>query len=278
MQIAKRSSLLFTVLLFGCATLPVFRDRASIADDIAGKAGFSKEYVKAGSFTLLTYHRFNKSSDKIRIYIEGDGKAWETKHRLSDDPTPSNPVALRLAALDPADNIIYIARPGQYSASGVGDCDVKYWSGRRFAPEVVGSMDRVIDILKEKSGAKYLELIGYSGGAAIAVLVAARRSDVIALRSVSGNLNTKAWCDYHHVSQLDGSMNPMDVAQKVAHIPQRHFVGSADKIVPVAIAESFVKMEGDKNYERITIVDGVSHNDGWCKRWHDLLLLGAIYE
>jgi len=91
-------------------------------------------------------------------------------------------------------------------------------------------------------------------------------------------LNTNAFCAYHHVSQLDGSMNPLDAAQKVARIPQRHFVGSIDKIVPFVIAESFVKMEGDKNYERITIVDGVSHNDGWCKRWHDLLLLGAIYE
>lgn len=277
MQIAKRSSLLVvTVLMFGCTSLPVFMGRPSVADDIAGQAGFSKEYVKAGGFTLLTYHRFSKSSDKISIYIEGDGKAWETKHRLSDDPTPSNPVALRLAAVDPADNVIYIARPGQYSASGFADRDSKYWSGRRFAPEVVGSMDRVIDILKARSGAKYLELIGYSGGGAIAVLLAARRSDVVSLRTVSGNLNTKAWCTYHHVSQLDGSLDPIDVAQKVAHIPQRHFVGSADKVVPIAIAEFFVKMERDKNYERITMVDGASHNDGWDKRWRDLLLMQLL--
>lgn len=259
------------VLMIGCATTSMFMDRAFIADDIAGKAGFSKEYVKAGGFTLMTYQRVNKPSDRISIYIEGDGRAWETKYRLSDDPTPSNPVALRLAAVDPADNVVYIARPGQYSPSGLPDCDSQYWSAKRFAPEVVGTMDRVIDILKEKAGVKYLELVGYSGGGAIAVLVAARRSDVVALRTVAGNLDTNTFCAYHHVSQLYGSMNPLDVARKVARIPQRHFVGTKDRIVPFAVVESFVTMEGQGEQESITIVKDASHNDGWFKRWRKLL-------
>ena len=259
--------LLIAASALGCATI-----------NIAGKASLTKEYIKAEGFTLMTYQRFDKRSDSVSIYIEGDGRAWETKHRLSDDPTPSNPVALKLAVIDPADNVAYIARPGQYSPSGSPDCDSKYWSGFRFAPEVVESFNRAIDILKEKSGAKYLELVGYSGGGAIAILVAARRSDVVALRTVAGNLDPKAVSEYHHVSQLDGSMNPLDVAQKVAHIPQRHFVGSKDKVVPLAIIESFVKMEGDKDYERITVVDGVSHNDGWYKRWKILLSMPLIAD
>lgn len=272
-NIYKLILLFVTASVFGCATIPMLMGRSSTADDIAGKAGFTKEYIKAGDFTLMTYQRFNKPADKISIYIEGDGRAWETKHRLSDDPTPSNPVALRLAAVDPADNVAYIARPGQYSLSGFPECGPKYWSGSRFAPEVVGSFDKAIDALKEKSGAKYVQLVGYSGGGAIAVFVAARRGDVTALRTVAGNLNTSAWCAYHHVSQLDGSMNPLDVARKVAHIPQRHFVGSRDKIVPFSIVWSFVRMEGDQNDERISMVDGVLHNDGWQKRWKWLLLL-----
>ena len=234
-------------------------------------AGFTKEYIKAGDFTLMTYQKLNRHSDSISIYIEGDGRAWETKHRLSDDPTPSNPVVLRLAEVDPAENIVYIARPGQYPLAGFPECDPKYWSGSRFAPEVIDSFNTAIDILKEKSHAGHVELVGYSGGGAIAVLVAAGRSDVIALRTVAGNLDIKAFCRYHHVSQLEGSMDPMDVARKVAHIPQRHFIGSKDNVVPFAIAESFVKMEGDKNDGRITVVEGVSHNDGWRKHWRGLL-------
>ena len=149
-----RLSVLLSLVFFiaGCGTMPVFMDRASLADTIVHQAGFSKEYLKSGAFTLLTYQRFNKHSDKIVIYIEGDGKAWENRHQLSDDPTPSNPLALKLAALDFGRNIAYIARPGQFSQSGFPDCEATYWSNRRYSSEVVESMDRAVNVLKEKSG------------------------------------------------------------------------------------------------------------------------------
>ncbi len=256
--------------------MPLFKDRLSVAEEIANKAGFTKEYIKVDDFTLMTYQKFNRRSDTISIYIEGDGRAWETKHRLSDDPTPSNPVALKLAAVDPADNIAYIARPGQYSLSGIPDCDSKYWSGFRFAEEVINSFNRAIDLLKEKSLARHVELVGYSGGGAIAVLVAARRSDVVALRTVAGNLAPKVFCQYHHVSRLEGSMDPMDVAQEMSLIPQRHFVGSKDLVVPEFITHSFVKQEGDQAYDRITVVEGATHTKGWQEHWKELLSLSPL--
>ncbi|MCX5678073.1 MAG: alpha/beta hydrolase [Candidatus Omnitrophica bacterium] len=270
--------LLMLVFASGCATMPEFMDRAYEAQKTARQAGFDKEYVKAPGFELMTYQRFKKPSENIRIYIEGDGRAWETRSRLSDDPTPSDPIALGLAVVDSFDSVAYIARPGQFPAPDSAGCDPTYWSQRRFAPEVVEAFDRTIDILKKKSGAKHVELVGYSGGAAIAVLVAARRGDVTALRTVAGNLNPKALCSYHHVSRLDGSMDPLDLAQKVAHIPQRHFVGSKDRIVPSSIAESFVKKEGDTNCESITIVDGAAHRDGWRERWKELLSISLLND
>lgn len=255
------------------SAMPAFMERAYTAQKRACQAGFDKEYFKAGIFTLMTYKRFKAPSESIRIYIEGDGRAWETRSRLSDDPTPSNPVALGLATADPSDAVAYIARPGQFPSSNSEICDSTYWSARRFAPEVVESIDKAIDILKKKSGAKYVELVGYSGGAAIVVLVAARRNDIIALRTVAGNLNPNALCDYHNVSRLDGSMDPLDVAQKVANIPQRHFVGSKDKTVPSSIVEFFVKKEGNTDFDCITIIDGATHENGWRERWKDLLLM-----
>jgi len=263
--------LLVTIYITGCATISLFRDRLSLAEDIASKVGFKKEYVKAGDFTLMTYQRFNKFSDSISIYIEGDGRAWETKHRLSEDPTPSNPIALKLATIDPADNVAYIARPGQFPAPGSPGCDPTYWSEGRFAPEVVEAFGRTIDILKEKSGAKYVEFIGYSGGGAIAVLVAARRSDIVALRTVAGNLDPKALCAYHHVSPLEGSLNPLDAAKNLKYIPQRHFIGSKDKVIPYSIVESFVKMENNEFNGCITVVEGATHTSGWRERWRKLL-------
>lgn len=272
-------SVILLVFASGCATMPEFMDRAYDAHKRARQAGFDKEYIKASGFELMTYRRFTPLEEKssltgsetIRIYIEGDGRAWEARSRLSDDPTPSDPIALGLATVDSFDSVAYIARPGQFPSPDSTACDPTYWSVRRFSPEVVDALDKTIDILKNKSGAKNVELVGYSGGGALCVLVAARRSDIAGIRTVAGNLDPKLLCNYHNVSQLDGSMNPLDVAQDIARIPQRHFIGSKDKIVPSSIAESFVKKEGDTNCESITIVDGTTHKDGWIERWEELL-------
>ncbi len=271
MQLAKTIILVLWVLpVLGCST---FLNKASLADHIARKANFTKEYINTGDFTLLSYQRLNKGSDSIRIYIEGDGKAWESRHELSGDPTPSNPLALRLAILDPAENVAYIGRPGQYPIDDIEECDSKYWSKLRFAPEVIDAFNKAIDQLKEAAKASQVELVGYSGGGAIAVLVAARRNDVASIRTIGGNLDPKAFCQYHKVDPLEGSLDPMVIAQEISHIPQRHFIGSRDTVVPDAIAWSFVKEEGDRGYDRITIVKGATHTKPWPQRWKYLLTL-----
>ena len=56
--------------------------------------------------------------DEVHVYIEGDGYAWATTTDPSDDPTPINPLALRLAAVDDAPNVLYLARPCQFRPAG----------------------------------------------------------------------------------------------------------------------------------------------------------------
>ena len=254
--------------LAGCASINAgYR----AADDIASNSRFQKEYVKTNLCSLTTFHNFTRSGAPLTIYIEGDGFAWRTRHELSSDPTPRHPLVLSLAAIDPSENVAYIARPGQLTASSQPDCDPAYWSEKRFSEEVVSAINSVIDHLKEKSGAKEISLIGYSGGAAIAVLVAARRSDIASLRTIAGNLDNAALTRYQGVSPLSGSLNPIDVAEKIKYLPQRHFVGSDDKVVPLFIAQSFVRREGDKDFSRITIVNGATHAKGWQERWKELL-------
>ena len=272
MNAATNTVLLLVALFFsGCAGLPMFKSPASTADGIAARAGFTKEYVNPCMFNLLTFHKFDPTAKVLNIYIEGDGRAWLNKHELSDDPSPMHPVALELAAQDASGNVAYIARPGQYSPTGIPHCAAKYWAGSRFSPQVIKAMDEAITILEKEAGANQVVLTGYSGGGAVAVLVAAQRTDVVGLRTVAGNLNPSAWCAQHHVSPLKGSLDPMTVAAKVAGIRQRHFVGSKDQNVPMVMAKSFVAKAGDKDNRRITLVDGASHNDGWSQRWRELL-------
>ena len=66
-------------------------------------------------------------------------------------------------------------------------------------------------------------------------------------------------------------MDPLDYAEKIARIPQRHFIGGDDMVVPVFIAQSFVAKMGDRDKKRLTLVNGAGHTNGWQERWPELL-------
>lgn len=265
--------LLIGLLGAGCASIAPFTDRYEAADVIAAAGGFEKTFIPTKDFTLTAYRRLAKPGDDLTVYIEGDGAAWLSRTRLSDDPTPKTPMVLKLADMDGAANVAYLARPGQYTGHRPPLCSCLYWSDKRFSREVVDGVNEAIDRLLAEARSERINLIGYSGGAAIAVLIAARRSDVLTLRTVAGNLDTEAVNRHHGVSPLDGSYNPIDAAEKLRYLPQRHFAGSKDTVVPFSIVQSFLKRLGDQDRCRITIVEGATHSEGWCEKWKSLLAL-----
>ena len=256
------------IFISGCATIDTgYR----AADTVASSGRFKKAYIKTNLSVLTAFHSLTSPGAPLTVYIEGDGFAWRSRRELSDDPTPRHPLVLSLATLDPSGNVAYLARPGQLTESGEPDCDPVYWSEKRFSQEVVSAINSGLDYLKEKSGAKEINLIGYSGGAFIVVLVAARRSDVSSLRTIAGNLDPEAVNRYHKVSPLDATPSLIDLADKVSSIPQRHFVAGSDNVVPVSITESFTEKIGDKRHESITMVEGAGHVAGWYKAWPALI-------
>jgi pimeloyl-ACP methyl ester carboxylesterase len=179
---------------------------------------------------------------------------------------------LALAALDPRENVAYLARPGQYPSAGAPPCDPSYWSDRRFAPEVAAAMGAAVDVIAARAKAGRIHLVGYSGGAAIAVLIAAGRPDVASLRSVAGNLDPEGVNHFHGVSPLHReSLDPLAVAAGLCRLPQRHFVGSKDDVVLPFVARSFVKRAGFADEAAITFIQGASHTEGWPERWRSLL-------
>ena len=239
---------------------------------ISDRAMLHKAELRGGDFILRVYYRFDNPGAPLRIYLEGDGRAWLTKTRASSNPSPKNPVGLYLAAQEHKGNVMYIARPCQYVAFEKNPkCEYPYWTGKRFAPEVIDSVSAVIDIGKKKVGAGKLEIIGFSGGGAVAVLVAARRSDVSGIRTVAGNLDHKVWTQHHKVDPLRGSLNAADVAEKVAHFPQVHYVGSQDENMGRYVAENFRTKAGRDNCIKIQTVSGANHSKGWEQAWPDLI-------
>jgi pimeloyl-ACP methyl ester carboxylesterase len=237
----------------------------------AERSGFERRDVKTGKFTIATYARMGNLEAPLKVYIEGDGLAWIRRNRLSPDPTPREPLALELAALDDSPNVVYLARPCQFVDDP--ECDPAYWSGKRFSEEVVASMDGAVSRFASKTSGK-IRLVGYSGGGAVAVLIAARRNDVESLVTIAGNLNPALVNSIHRVTPLEGSLDPMAVAASLARLPQTHYAGREDAVVPISVARSFKEAAGDAPGIRIVPVSA-THHQGWPAVWRDALDAGT---
>ena len=242
-----------------------------LATDISKMSQLKPTDIKGGKFVLRVYYRFDKSGAPLHVYLEGDGRAWLSRYRASHNPTPRNPVGLSLAARDYADNVMYIARPCQYvSFKKNPDCKYPYWTHKRFAREVINSVSAVIDRGKKKAKARELQIIGFSGGGAVAILVSAQRDDVTGIRTAAGNLDHKVWTKFHNLDPLKGSLNAVDVAAKVSDIPQIHFVGGLDSNILRPVALSFKNKSGPTACLEVLEVNGVSHSKGWANIWVEL--------
>lgn len=259
---------IIVALLVGCADISLSK-RNDTADNLAFKQGWRKSTLQTQYFSHQTYLPQPSQSPLLTIYIEGDGLAWINRYKASSDPTPLNPVALKLALADSRSNVAYLARPCQYLSSN--NCEQRYWTSSRFAEEVIASTDEAVSQLKEQAGAREIALIGYSGGGAVAALVAARRDDVERLVTIAGNLDHKAWTELHHVSALTGSLNAADYWQQLLNIPQLHFVGAQDKVIPLPIAQAYQRRFPSAQRPNVQVIESVDHHCCWVEKWPTLL-------
>lgn len=270
-----KSTIVFSSLILGSCTYGGKSSKYNMALDIATQNHMAHRQINTQDFTLTSFERISDNSASTSIYIEGDGLAWLNRSTPSRNPTPKNPVGLRLASADNiSKNVIYIARPCQYTQiSRAKPCPAQYWTSKRFAPEVILSFNQAINQLKQEHQLGELELIGYSGGAAVAALLAAQRDDVISLRTVAGNIDIDAFSELHNVSKTPLSLNPAEKAYKLKGLPQMHFIGKKDSIVPAAIFKSYERKAGASKSQCINsqIVYGVSHEKGWEAAWPKLI-------
>ncbi len=231
----------------------------------AFERGFLPRLCDTPLFRLFTLHRQGKG-ETLTVYIEGDGHAWCNRTTPSDDPTPRNPVGLFLAVNDPSPNhVLYLARPGQYVRDSQTARDHAWWTSARMSHEVITALNSAIDETKALDGARKVALIGFSGGGGCAVLLAARRSDVVFLGTIAGNINMAAWTELHGVSPLSRSLDPIAAAPLVSGIPQRHLSGESDAIIPPRLSEEFCKAAGLP--EACVTAKGMHHSGPWHTVW-----------
>lgn len=263
----KRLWILFAswVMLTGCTSANKH------AESMAQAAHLHREQVHTDTFLLTSFSRITRTNQPLTIYIEGDGMAWRSRSQPSSDPTPHQALGLALAAADPTANVVYLARPCQFTPMALNPhCDSAYWAGKRFSEVVTATMNQAVTHYAARVPGQPIHLVGYSGGGAVAVLIAARRKDIASLRTVAGNLDHVEVNQLHSVSAMPESLNPIDFARMVSDIPQIHFSGASDSVVPTVVTQHFVTATAGK-CAQIQVIPNMSHDGDWAHDWLSLV-------
>lgn len=251
-----------------CVHIPTLSERRYQAEELAVQHGWHAVTLRAGAFDLVTYlPTASTRSELLTVYIEGDGFAWVEGSLPSDDPTPRQTLVLQLALAQPDGESAYLARPCQYIDAEKSGCSKRYWTNMRFAPEVIAATHNALDQLKQRFGATRLILVGYSGGGTVAALTAAKRNDVVRLITVAGNLDHKAWTDFHHMPPLVGSLNPANEISALQSLSQLHFVGSRDRNTTPELVLGFAQQFPEDKRPAVMIEPEYDHQCCWVNNW-----------
>ncbi len=210
-------------------------------------------------------------SDTLRLYIEGDGRAWVKRNKISPDPTPTNRLVHALILKDKKNDVAYIGRPCQFNKNSY--CTPLLWTFARYDEQSIQAINEILDQIKMEKHYKKIELVGFSGGATIALLLASRRNDISSVRTVAGNLDPEYTNKLHQVSKMPTALNPSLESSKLQFIPQWHFIGTRDNIIKPSILSHYRSHFKNQTCINSTLVNGASHNSGWIDKWPKLLEL-----
>ncbi|MBO5441978.1 MAG: alpha/beta hydrolase [Alphaproteobacteria bacterium] len=216
---------------------------------------YTYKIIKTQNFDLASWQKITNADAFYKIYIEGDGNAFNASGYPSQDPTPRGTLVRSLAFQDPSPNVIYLARPCQFIKSAV--CAKKrHWTTARFAPEIITAE---YDAVKQIAETRPVILIGFSGGAQIAGLIATAKPglNVKKIITIAGNLDHEAWTKYHKLPPLNESMSLNDYRANFQKIPQTHYVGEKDEVILPFLIKEFADQKD------VIIVKGATHNKGW---------------
>ncbi|MEO5376306.1 MAG: hypothetical protein H7832_00755 [Magnetococcus sp. DMHC-6] len=251
---------------------PSWMVRWQEASELAQHSGFSSVEWETGFFHLRGFLRILKEpSDLLVVYIEGDGRAWLNQRTPSKNPSPTNPIALKLALQDPSSKVLYVSRPCQFVDNISKECDVRYWTSHRYSQEVIVAMARVIDVVKAQTKTDSIALVGYSGGGTVATLIARERKDIAWLLTIAANLDVAMWTKWHGVSSMPDSLDPAEDTSTLQHIPQIHFIGAQDRIVPPEVTYAFQNKFADPKTISVRVIASFDHQCCWVKEWPRIL-------
>lgn len=227
-------------------------------------------FVTSSQFKHMVVIQGEKNTQRLHVYIEGDGRPFRNRFQISADPSPRNPLLLQLMAQDKTASM-YLGRPCYFTQSNPlmadQECNFHWWTDARYSDAVVTSM---IDALRQNLKNyefRGITLIGHSGGGTLAMLMAERMPEVDQLVTLAGNLDTQAWTRYHHFTPLYNSLNPAEHVKTASPVKQIHFMGDKDDNIPPGLSLDFLQ----KINQEQKVIKNFDHNCCWQLRWPELL-------
>lgn len=187
---------------------------------------FTYIQIKTTDFTLASWQKITDEIEPIKIYIEGDGNAYNSKGYPTNDPTPKNSLIQQIAFSDTSPNVIYLARPYQFTKEK--GCNQKDWTTGRFSQKVI---DNMFEAVKKISAGKKIFLIGYSGGALLTGLIINQHKNdlnIVKWVTIAGLFNHTDWTTKFDLLPLKDSLD----LETLPDIEQIHFICKYDKTIP----------------------------------------------
>lgn len=229
--------LLLLILLCGCHSI--------IVPD-----SFTYKEIETDKYKLASWQKITDKKSPIRIYIEGDGYAFNYAGQPTNNPTPRGTFLRKIAFNDPNSNVVYLARPCQYLDDK--HCGQKDWTTGRFSQDIINSTVQAIKSISKK---QQIILIGYSGGALLSGLVINQNPQMNIQKwiTIAGVLNHTKWTESLNLPPLKNSVD----LEKLPTIPQLHLIGDKDKTVSYELTKSLV----DK--KNLIVVPNATHDTGF---------------
>ena len=226
--------------------------------------GLAEGRVRGEPFEHLLVRSPNPTGARLHVYLEGDGTPW-LGGLPARDPTPRRPLALALMAQDPAPSV-YLGRPCYHGLGEGPACPDTLWTSARYSEAVLTSMAAAIRRIVTAEGVREVVWFGYSGGGTLAVLLASRVPQSVAVITVAANLDIDAWTDRHGDRRLVGSLNPARQPPLPGRVVQIHYAGARDRLVPVEIVRRGVTGGG-----RLVVEPDFDHVCCWAASWPRIL-------
>jgi hypothetical protein len=256
---SRRVATAFAIVLAACSS------SAKKLDETAVALGLRRDEVTGTLFTHVLFWRPGEQNRALHVYLDGDGSPMNGG-LPAEDPTPRNPLVLRLLARDPGP-AVYVGRPCYNGMASTRGCSSDLWTNGRYSEPVVASTAAAIQRILSEQGRDRVSFFGYSGGGTLAMLLAERLPRTVSVVTIAANLDIDAWTDQQGYARLSDSLSPAARPPLGDDVSQRHYVGSRDRIVSPQIVARGIRGP----HARLIVVEGYDHVCCWLDRWQAIL-------